>query len=131
MSEAKILIIEDDADVRLGLEVLLNAHHYRTFFAADAVAALVEANMNAPDLIILDLGLPAIDGFDVLRHFGDLFLFMVPVVVLSARELEGNREKALKAGAKAYLQKPWNDKELLAVISRELAAADLSAIRPK
>ena len=43
MSEAKILIIEDDADVRLGLEVLLNAHHYRTFFAADAVAALTAA----------------------------------------------------------------------------------------
>jgi DNA-binding response OmpR family regulator len=93
-----------------------------------AVNALIEANKNAPDLIILDLGLPAIDGFDILRHFGDLFLFMVPVLVVSARELEGNKEKALKAGAKAYLQKPWNDEELLAINRRELAEADPSVL---
>ena len=124
MSQEKILIIEDDADVRLGFQVLLNAHHYQTFFASDAVNALIEANKNAPDLIILDLGLPAIDGFDILRHFGDLFLFMVPVLVVSARELEGNKEKALKAGAKAYLQKPWNDDELLATIGQLLSQAD-------
>jgi DNA-binding response OmpR family regulator len=126
MSKEKILIIEDDADVRLGLQVLLDAHHYQTFFASDAVNALLEAHKNAPDLIILDLGLPAIDGFDVLRHFGDLFLFMVPVIVVSGRQLEGNREKALKAGAKAYLQKPWNDAELLATISKALSEADLT-----
>jgi DNA-binding response OmpR family regulator len=131
MSKEKILIIEDDADVRLGFQVLLNAHHYQTFFASDAVAALVEADKNAPDLIILDLGLPAIDGFDVLRHFGDLFLFLVPVIVVSARELAGNKERALKAGAKAYLQKPWNDDELLATISQVLAEVDLSALRVK
>jgi DNA-binding response OmpR family regulator len=126
MSKEKILIIEDDADVRLGFQVLLDAHHYQTFFASDAVNALLEAHKNAPDLIILDLGLPAIDGFDVLRHFGDLFLFMVPVIVVSGRQLEGNREKALKAGAKAYLQKPWNDAELLATISKALSEADLT-----
>jgi DNA-binding response OmpR family regulator len=124
MSQEKILIIEDDADVRLGFQVLLNAHHYQTFFASDAVNALIEANKNAPDLIILDLGLPAIDGFDILRHFGDLFLFMVPVLVVSARELDVNKEKALKAGAKAYLQKPWNDDELLATIGQLLSQAD-------
>jgi two-component system KDP operon response regulator KdpE len=95
------------------------------------VTALIEADKNAPDLIILDLGLPAIDGFDVLRHFGDLFLFMVPVIVVSARDREGNRDRALKAGAKAYLQKPWDDNELLSTISRTLAEADLSALRVK
>jgi DNA-binding response OmpR family regulator len=131
MSQEKILIIEDDADVRLGFQVLLNAHHYQTFFAHDAVNALIEANKNAPDLIILDLGLPAIDGFDILRHFGDLFLFMVPVLVVSARELEGNKEKALKAGAKAYLQKPWNDDELLATIGQLLGQADQWALKVK
>jgi two-component system KDP operon response regulator KdpE len=129
MSEEKILIIEDDADVRLGLQVLLNANQYQTFFAANAVEALVEGATNAPDLIILDLGLPAIDGFDVLRHFGDLFLFRVPVIVVSARELEGNRKKALEAGAKAYLQKPWNDEELLETIRQHLAAAELVELR--
>ena len=129
MSNEKILIVEDDADMRLGYQVLLNAHHYQTFFAADAVAALTEADKHQPDLIILDLGLPAFDGFDVLDHYGPMFLYMVPVLVVSARDPDGNKERALKAGAKGYLQKPWNDDELLATISQLVEQPDLSGSR--
>ena len=69
MSNHKVLIVEDDADVRLGYHVLLKAHHYDTFFAADSVTAVSEARKHQPDLIILDLGLPAGDGFIVLERY--------------------------------------------------------------
>jgi two-component system KDP operon response regulator KdpE len=117
----KILIVEDDADMRLGYKVLLRAHNYQTFFAANAVAALTESRLHDPDLIILDLGLPAIDGFDLLDHFGPMYLSLIPVIVVSGRDVQRNKERALEAGAVAYLQKPWNDDELLELIARHSA----------
>jgi DNA-binding response OmpR family regulator len=118
MSDKKILIVEDDADVRLGYHVLLKANHYDTFFAADSTSAVSEARKHKPDLIILDLGLPAGDGFIVLERFrANTHLAVIPVIVVSARDLQGNKERALKAGAQAYVQKPWNDDELLALMS--------------
>jgi DNA-binding response OmpR family regulator len=135
MSNKKILIIEDDADVRLGYHVLLKANHYDTFFAADSLSAISEARKHLPDLIILDLGLPAGDGFIVLDRFRvNTYLAVIPVIVVSGRDLhgiQGNRERALKAGAKAYLQKPWNDDELLVTISQLLGQPDLSTSQPK
>jgi DNA-binding response OmpR family regulator len=124
MSNKKILIIEDDADVRLGYHVLLKANRYDTFFAADSLSAISEARKHLPDLIILDLGLPAGDGFIVLERFRvNTYLAVIPVIVVSGRDLhgiQGNKERALQAGAKAYLQKPWNDDELLASIRQLL-----------
>jgi two-component system KDP operon response regulator KdpE len=119
MSQEKILIVEDDADVRLGYQVLLKAHNYETIFAVDLPAALAATSEHLPDLIILDLGLPGRDGFNVLEEF-DMLVFVVPVLVVSGRDPSGNRERAHRAGARAYLQKPWNDDELLAVIRRLL-----------
>ena len=103
----------------MGHQVLLEAHNYKTVFAADLPAALTATSEHQPDLIILDLGLPGRDGFFVLDEF-DMYVFLVPVLVVSGRDPRGNRERALKAGARAYLQKPWNDDELLAVIRRLL-----------
>jgi DNA-binding response OmpR family regulator len=118
MSNKKVLIVEDDADVRLGYQVLLKANHYDTFFAADSSSAVSEARKHQPDLIILDLGLPAGDGFIVLERFrANMNLAVIPVIVVSARDLHANKERALKAGAQAYMQKPWNDNELLALMS--------------
>jgi DNA-binding response OmpR family regulator len=117
MSNKKVLVVEDDADVRLGYHVLLKAHHYDTAFAIDGLTAVSEALKYQPDLIILDLGLPAGDGFIVLERFrANPHLAVIPVIVVSARDLHGNKERALKAGAKAYLQKPWNDHDLLALM---------------
>ena len=117
MSNKKILIVEDDADVRLGYNVLLKANHYDTFFAADSLAAGSEARKHQPDLILLDLGLPAGDGFVVLeRLHANTRLSLIPVIVVSGRDFHGNKDRALKAGAKAFVQKPWNDAELLALI---------------
>ena len=121
MNNKKVLIVEDDADVRLGYHVLLKAHHYDTFFAIDGVSAIAEARKHQPDVIILDLGLPAGDGFLVLERLRtNTYLALIPVIVVSARDLHANKERALKAGAKAMVQKPWNDNELLALISQLL-----------
>jgi DNA-binding response OmpR family regulator len=117
VSNKKILIVEDDADMRLGYHVLLKAHHYDTFLATDGLSAVQEGLKHRPDLIILDLGLPAGDGFKVLDWFRtNTYLAVIPVIVVSARDLRGNKELALKAGAKAYVQKPWNDNHLLTLI---------------
>jgi CheY-like chemotaxis protein len=128
MSNKKILIVEDDADVRLGYQVLLKANGYDTFFAADSITAISEARKQMPDLIILDLGLPAGDGHVVLERLRgsvNMDLGGIPVVVVSGRDLRGNKERALKAGAKAFLQKPWDDDELLSLIARLLGQPDI------
>ena len=131
MSNKKILIIEDDADVRLGYKILLTAHHYDTFFAADGLSAIGEVRKHQPDLIILDLGLPAGDGFIVLgRLRGNMNLALTPVIVVSGRDIHGNTERALKAGAQAFVQKPWNDQELLATIRQLLNEGHPSVSQP-
>jgi DNA-binding response OmpR family regulator len=121
MSYKKILIVDDDSDVRKGLHVRLTANHYETSFATDALSSLVEARKHKPDLIILDLGLPAGDGFLVMERLRTFrSLAVIPIVVVSGRDPCQNRERALRAGAKAFLRKPVDNGELLAVIRRVL-----------
>jgi DNA-binding response OmpR family regulator len=121
MANKKILIIEDDPDVRLGYHVRFKANHYDTFFAADAIAGLTEARKEKPDLIILDLGLPGGDGFVVMDRLKiNPQLAVIPIIVVSARAGLANQERALKAGVNAFLQKPVDNNELLAVIRQAL-----------
>jgi DNA-binding response OmpR family regulator len=127
MSNKKVLIVEDDDDVRLGYHVLLKANHYDTILAQDGVSAVSEALKHRPDVIILDLGLPAGDGFTILEWFRmNPYLSVIPVIVVSARDLRGNKDRALDAGAKVFLQKPWNDHELLAIIRKLAGQGPLS-----
>jgi DNA-binding response OmpR family regulator len=127
MRNKKILIVDDDPDVRLGLHVRLKANHYEVIFAADGMASIAEARKHMPDLIILDLGLPAGDGFNVMdRLKANDNLCLIPVIVISARDPSANQERALKAGAKAFLQKPVENAKLLTVIRRVLGEKDLS-----
>jgi DNA-binding response OmpR family regulator len=121
MSQKTILIVDDDPDVRLGLHVRLKANHYEVIFAVDGMAGIAEARKHTPDLIILDLGLPAGDGFSVLERLkANDSLSLIPVIVVSARDRSVNMDRALKAGAKAFLQKPVDNAELLAVIRQAL-----------
>jgi DNA-binding response OmpR family regulator len=121
MSPKTILIVDDDPDVRFGLHVRLKANHYNVIFAADGMASIAEARKHMPDLIILDLGLPAGDGFSVLERLkANDSLSLIPVIVLSARDRNTNMDRALKAGANIYLQKPVDNAELLAVIRQAL-----------
>ena len=128
MSQKTILIVDDDPDVRLGLHVRLKANHYNVIFAADGMASISEARKHMPDLIILDLGLPAGDGFSVMERLkANDSLSLIPVIVVSARDREANMDRALKAGAKAFLQKPVANAELLAVIRKVLGEPALPA----
>ncbi len=123
MVRKKILVVDDDPDVRLGLQLRLNANHYDVICAADGVASIAEARKHMPDLVILDLGLPAGDGFSVLERLkANEKLSSIPVIVLSGRDRVGNRDRAIKAGAKAFLQKPMPNDKLLAVIRLALEA---------
>jgi DNA-binding response OmpR family regulator len=122
MSNKKILIVDDDPDVLKSMHVRLKANNYETFFAADAISCIAEARKIQPDLIILDLGLPAGDGFLVMERLKAVpSLASIPVIVVSARDLRLNQKLALQAGAKTFLQKPVNNAELLAVIRLTLA----------
>ena len=117
MGTKKILIVEDDPDVLLSMHVRLRAHHYETFSASDAITCMTEARKVEPDLIILDLGLPAGDGFVLMERFNKVpSLATVPVIVVSGRDLRSNQQRAIGLGAKAFLQKPVSNATLLAVI---------------
>ena len=121
MANKRILIVDDDLDVRQAMHVRLKANGYDTFFATDALSSVAEARKQLPDLIILDLGLPGGDGYVVIerlkRHPA---LAVIPIVVVSARDVRGNKDRAIKAGAKVYLQKPVDNAELLAIIRQAL-----------
>jgi len=121
MPTKKILLVDDDPDVRLAMHVRLKANGYDTCFASDALSSVTEARKQQPDVIILDLGLPGGDGFVVIerlkRHPA---LAVIPIIVVSARDVSGNKERAIKAGAKVYLQKPVENAELLANIRQTL-----------
>ena len=127
MSKKRILIIDDDPDARLGLHVRLKANNYETCFAADGISAISEARKVQPDLIILDLGLPAGDGYSVMQRLRVMTqLACIPLIVISARDANANRERAVKAGARAYLQKPVDNEVLLRVIHKLLESETIS-----
>lgn len=121
----KILIVDDDADIRDLLNIRLRQSGYETAFAADAISAIGAARKEHPDLIILDLGLPAGEGYTVMERLKALAPTEgVPILVVSARDPAANRERALRSGAKAYLEKPIEMQELLLAIERELGTSD-------
>jgi DNA-binding response OmpR family regulator len=121
MSKKKILIVDDNEDVSRGLRILFRAHDYTTVVAGDAVTAISQAKSEKPDLIVLDLGLPAGDGYLVMERLGNIDeLAAIPVIVFTAQEEEFHRERALEAGAKAFFQKPVDHAELLASVQQIL-----------
>ena len=124
MADAKILIIEDDADQLMGLKLRLESHHYRVVHATDAVSAVRVARQAQPDLILLDIGLPAGDGFVVMERLRNLVdVAHVPIIIVSARDPERHAERALSAGAYAYFQKPVDNHTLIDAIEDALGIA--------
>jgi two-component system KDP operon response regulator KdpE len=117
----KILIVDDDQDTRQLLKIRLEVNGYETAFAADAVTAITAAREERPDLILLDFGLPGGDGVVVIERLKTFpALAHIPVVVVSAREPSATEERAAAAGAKAYVQKPIDNEELLRTIRSAL-----------
>jgi DNA-binding response OmpR family regulator len=124
MENPKILIVDDDPNLRHGLRTRLRANHYDTVQASDGYSAIAMAQKERPALIILDLGLPAGDGFVVLKRLQDSdTLSNIPVIVLTARHADSNEQQALQAGATAFFQKPADNRELMAMIRATLPNA--------
>lgn len=114
----RILVVEDDAELRAVLRTMLESNQYRVIEAATGERGLIEARSHRPDLIIADLGLPDMDGATMIR--GVRGSSQVPVLVLSARTMEVEKIHALDAGADDYVTKPFSAPELLARVRAAL-----------
>jgi len=109
-----VVVIEDDPAIRLFLRTGLSAHRFKVFEAERGQQGIIEAGVRKPDLIILDLGLPDMDGVEVIKSIRAWSA--MPIIILSARSAEQHKIDALDAGADDYLTKPFGLGELLARI---------------
>jgi len=133
MTEEKelILLIEDEPQMRRFLRITLQTHGYRLVEAATAQEGLMQATTRNPDVVLLDLGLPDLDGLEVTKRLREWT--QTPIIIISAREQERDKINALDAGADDYLTKPFNAGELLArirVALRHAAARDSGREEP-
>ena len=119
--EATIVLIEDESEIRRFLRTTLPGHGFRVYEATTGQAGLIEVKSRNPDLILLDLGLPDMDGTEVIRQVREWT--PAPIIVLSAREQEQQKVAALDLGADDYVTKPFGINELLARIRTALRHA--------
>jgi two-component system KDP operon response regulator KdpE len=111
-NEATILVIEDEPEITRFLATLLETHGYKALFADHAKEGLRLATLHKPDVVILDIGLPDMSGFEVIKNMRGWAT--TPIIVLSARGQEQDKVNALELGADDYLTKPFGAAELLA-----------------
>ncbi|HLA29102.1 MAG TPA: response regulator [Syntrophales bacterium] len=123
ISDGKILVIDDEPQLRRFLRVTLASQGYEVCEAINGADGLTQIAMQNPDVVLLDLGLPDIDGLEVLRRAREWS--DIPIIVVSAREQEGDKIKSLDEGADDYLTKPFGSGELLARIRVALRHRDL------
>ena len=122
-----ILVVEDDSPVRNLIVTTLKTHDYKYITAENGNAAIMEASSHNPEIVLLDLGLPDIDGVEVIKTIRTWS--NMPIIVLSARSEDNDKIEALDAGADDYLTKPFSIEELLArlrVIQRRLMSLNQS-----
>lgn len=123
MNKSLILVVEDDTPVRNLITTTLKAHDYRHLTAVNGESAILEASSHNPDIVLLDLGLPDMDGVEVVRRIRTWS--NMPIIIISARSEDTDKIEALDAGADDYLTKPFSVEELLArlrVTERRLAS---------
>ena len=114
MNKPLILVVEDDTAVRNLIVTTLKAHEYRFLTAVNGESAILEASTHNPDIVLLDLGLPDLDGIEIIKRIRSWSL--MPILVISARSEDRDKIEALDAGADDYLTKPFSVEELLARI---------------
>lgn len=112
MNKPVILVVEDDTSVKNLITTTLNAHDYRYLVASNGESAILESSSHNPDIVLLDLGLPDIDGVEVIKKIRTWS--NIPIIVISARSEDTDKINALDAGADDYLTKPFSVEELLA-----------------
>ena len=124
-----VLLIEDEPQMRRFLRITLQSHGYRLIEAAGGQEGLVHATTRNPDVVLLDLGLPDMDGLEVTKRLREWT--NMPIIVISAREQEQDKIKALDLGADDYLTKPFNAGELLARVRVALRHAATPGLGPQ
>jgi two-component system KDP operon response regulator KdpE len=112
--EPVVIVVEDEPQIRRFIRATLTSQHYRVHEATTGAEALVEAGTRQPDVIVVDLGLPDMDGLTLITRLREWS--QVPIIVVSARGQEADKVAALDAGADDYLSKPFGTNELLARI---------------
>ncbi len=112
MNKPLVLVVEDDAAVRNLISTTLETHDYRYHTAPNGKDAILEAASHNPDVVLLDLGLPDIDGIEIIKKIRSWS--NMPIIVISARSEDTDKIEALDAGADDYLTKPFSVEELLA-----------------
>src|SRR5262252_5547142 len=127
-SRGRILIVDDEADLVSVLEFGLKSAGYEVIWAADGQEGLKMARESKPDLILLDLMLPKLDGYKVCRllKFDDRFK-QIPIIILSARTQEGDQALAMEMGANRFVTKPYEFVEILGYIETLLKSP---SVRP-
>lgn len=129
MNDLQILVIDDEVQIRRLLQITLESHEYKVLLAADGKEGLSLAASHSPDLVLLDLGLPDINGQEVLQNLREWFT--KPILILSVQSGEGDIVKALDHGANDYLVKPFRTGELLARIRSALRSVFPQAASPQ
>jgi two-component system, OmpR family, KDP operon response regulator KdpE len=124
----RVLVVDDEASILRALRINLTARKYEVSTAADGATGLAAAARQRPDVIILDLGLPDVDGCEVIK--GIRGWSSVPIIVLSVRERESQKVAALDAGADDYVTKPFGMDELLARLRAAIRRASPGADEP-
>ena len=130
MNKLLILVVEDDNSVKNLIATTLKAHDYKFLTAGNGASALLEASSHNPDILLLDLGLPDMDGIDLIKKIRTWST--VPIIVISARSEDTDKIDALDAGADDYLTKPFSVEELLArlrVTQRRIAMMQGGAVQ--
>ena len=126
MNKVQILEVEDDAPIRNLMATTLKTHDYKYLLAQNGEEAIIQASTHDPDVVFLDLGLPDMDGVEIIKKIREWS--NMPIIVISARSEDEDKIEALDAGADDYLTKPFSVEELLArlrVMQRRIALLQL------
>lgn len=126
MTDERVLIVDDEAQIRRALRTALTGHGYRVDVAEDGESGLAALASQVPDVLVLDLVMPGLDGFEVLRQTRTWS--NLPIIVLSARGEERDKVQALDLGADDYLTKPFGMEELLARVRAVLRRTPTASV---
>jgi two-component system, cell cycle response regulator DivK len=119
----RILVVEDHEDNRQILRDLLTSADFEVIEAVDGEAGLAAAAVNRPDLILMDIQLPGIDGYEATRRLkANRLLHAIPIIAVTSYALDGEAETARAAGCDAYIPKPYSPRQLLAKVREYLSS---------